>query len=130
MARCWTFRDFVTPGGENVIHAWLHAQKPKARARINTVIAHLEASPRTEWGDYIKGLSEGECAGLLEIRVTFNNIQYRPLACYGPGRQEVTILLGAIERGDRFEPRSACRTAQANRRLITEKGRTVEHDVS
>jgi len=128
--KLWTFRDFVDSQGKNVIRAWLGEQRPKAKARINTVIAHLEQSSKDQWGGYVKDLTGRRWRGLLEIRVTCNNVQYRPLACYGPGRREVTILFGAIERGDRFEPRSAPQTALENMGLIGQEGRTVEHDFS
>src|SRR5215210_9594396 len=108
MARCWTFRDYVAPSGENLIHTWLNERPKKAKVRINTRLLYFEALVRIN-EPHAKTL-EGECAGLLELRIKAE-VQYRLLCCYGPGRGEITILFGAIERGDRFEPASACSIA-------------------
>lgn len=101
---------------------------PKARARINHTITNLEALPHTQWGSYSFPLHGSECEGLLEMRLTVNGRQYRPLMCFGPQQGEVTILFGAMEQGNRFVPKSACQQAQENRRFISLKGRTVVHD--
>jgi hypothetical protein len=132
VAKLWVFCDFIDAAGENVVHAWLHSRavSVKARMRINRIITHLEAAPSTDWGDYVKTLSGDEYSGLMELRVTVQNVQYRPLMVHGPGRGDVTILLGAIERGGQFEPRTACERAQANRLHITTPERTIDHDFS
>jgi hypothetical protein len=57
-------------------------------------------------------------------------MQYRPLGCHGPGDREITLLIGAIERGGRFEPQSACAIGFARKAQIHERGRTCEHDFS
>lgn len=125
MAKYWTFRDYVAPDGENLIHTWLNQLRPKqAKARINTRLLYFEALERLN-EPHAKTL-EGECAGLLELRIKAE-VQYRLLSCYGPGRGEVTILYGAIERGDRFEPTSACSIALARKAQYEERGRTREH---
>lgn len=125
--KCWLFLDFVDSDGENVIHGWLHSLPKGARLRINTVISFLEATPPPLRAPYVKRL-KGPCDGLMELRVTHNNIQYRPLACYGPGEREVTLLIGAEEHGGKLDPQSACETALSRKRLIHEREEaTREH---
>jgi len=65
---------------------------------------------------------------LFELRLLSHKVQYRPLVFYGPRRREITILIGAIEKGDDFEPREAKRIARA-RKSIAERdySRTCEH---
>jgi hypothetical protein len=58
------------------------------------------------------------------------NTQYRPLFCHGPGPGDLTLLVGALEKGDRFEPQSAPETALRRKADINIKGRTCEHDFS
>jgi hypothetical protein len=128
MSRYWTFRDYVDPSGENVIYTWLHGLPKAARARINVIVQYLEATPKLGM-PYAKVLT-GPCAGLIELRITAHNVQYRPLVCYGPGRREVTLLVGAIEKGGGFEPQSACEIGLARKAQIAERGRTCEHDFS
>lgn len=65
----------------------------------------------------------------MELRINSHGVQYRPLCCYGPDQKGVTILVGAIEKGGRFEPRSACVVAQAHRSRLKESERLCEHDI-
>src|SRR4051812_5250759 len=128
MARYWTFRDFVGPSGENVIREWLQSLPTAARAKIQARIQYLEVTALLE-PQYIKAL-KGPCAGLIELRIVFKGMQYRPLGCHGPGDHEITLLLGALERGGRFEPLSACATGLARKAQMHQQGRTCEHDFS
>jgi hypothetical protein len=128
MSRYWTFRDFVVPSGENVIRTWLHSLPVAARAKIQARIQYLEVTAALE-PQYVKAL-KGNCAGLIELRIVFKGMQYRPVGCHGPGDREITLLIGAIERGGRFEPHSACSTGLMRKAQIHERGRTCEHDFS
>jgi hypothetical protein len=78
--------------------------------------AYLAATQYPE-PQYLKALT-GDCHGLVELRVVFANVQYRPLAFYGPGEREITFLVGAIEKGRRFDPPNACQTAKQRRQLV------------
>lgn len=118
----------MTDGGRNEIHAWLSRLSPEAKAGINATIDLLEGMDQLEMPDARK--LKGRCKGLVELRIRIGNVQYRPLCCYGPGKRDVTILMGAIEKGGRFEPISACSTALMRMARIEEKGRTREHDFS
>ena len=77
-----------------------------------------------------QGLCHGE--QLIELIIKVGNVQYRPIGWYGPEDRTVTLLLGAIERGNDFEPRNACEQAVNRKRLILADRRkyTVEHDYS
>lgn len=126
MASRWVFKDYVTDGGENVIRSWLSGLPPGARARINAAIRNLEPLP--ELRRPYSGDLKGNCSGLIELRIPYQKVQYRPLGCYGPGRKEVTLLFGAIEKDNRLEPPSACSTALTRKARIAERGRTCDHD--
>jgi len=126
MAGYWTFKDYVDSDGKNVVRSWLNGLPKPAKAKINTTIGFLEAMPRLEM-PYVRVL-KGTCAGLMELRVTSGNVQYRPLCCYGPGEKEVTILFGAVEKGGKFVPLSACSIALMRKAQLSEGGRTRDHD--
>ena len=122
------FYDFVNARGENVIEAWLLNDIPReARAAIQVQLAFLQNVQqlrRPAAGD-MKGR---ECQGLIEIRVKENRQQYRLLGYYGPGRGQVTLLIGAREKGDRLEPREACSIARGRIADIeTGRGSIREH---
>lgn len=125
--RFWTFMDYLTADGDNVILAWLNGLPKKAKAKINQRILFTE---RMEMLDRPQvGFLQGACEGLMELRVHgADNIQYRPLCCYGLGKRDVTILFGAIEKGSKLVPPSACASAQNAKTEHTGKGRTCEHN--
>ena len=105
-----TFKDFVDNRGRNLIHEWLNDEVPKkAKAKINNRLLHLEAIKDFRRPDVAP--LKGECDGLYEVRVQLSGVQYRPIGKYGPESAEFTLLVGATERGSRFQPSSACRVA-------------------
>ena len=54
-------------------------------------------------------------------------MQYRPLGCYGPDRNEFTLLIGAKEIGSKFEPKDAPNKAMERQRLIFQDGRFTKY---
>ncbi len=126
MAGYRTFKDYVAPDGENVVHSWLNGLPKPAKVKINALLRRLEVVERLEMPEV--RMLHGECDGLMELRREAGNVQYRPICCYDPGRGDVTLLTGAVERGGRFVPASACATAQSRRARLTERGRTCDHD--
>jgi len=124
-----TIKDYVSASGENEVLAWLNDLPKQAKAKINAMIRRLEVLEDLKMPQ-VKPL-HGPCSGLIELRIKgADNIQYRPLCCHGPGDKEVTILAGAIEKGGKFVPRSACSTAQVRMAEIVRGGRTCDHDFS
>lgn len=120
------FFDFVSARGENMIEAWLATIPWKARDEINVQLLLLRNVRKLERPDAAQ-LKGPECRGLIEIRVTVERQRYRPLAYVGPGPGQVTLLVGAKEKGDKFEPKEAC--AIARRRIDEIKsGRGTIHE--
>ncbi len=126
MLKIRTFKDFVGENGENEVLVWLNMLPKVDKARINTIISRLEVMEALEMP--ATRMLKGPCHGLMELRIPTPKIEYRPLCCYGPGRKEITILVGAVEKGDRFVPQSACSTALRRKARIGERGRTCDHD--
>jgi hypothetical protein len=126
MAERRKFKDYVDPDGENVVLRWLNGLPKAAKVKINTRIEFLETVEQLEMPD-ARQLT-GICDGLVELRVRSGNVQYRPLCYYGPERWAVTILAGAIEKGSKFEPSSACAIALKRKALMERKGWTGGHD--
>ena len=131
--KLWSFFDFVDDRGENVIQRWLERDiapslTKRVRVKMTAYIQHLEVTAR--FGRPYTADLHGECEGLLEIILNLGKVQYRPLACYGPDiAKEITLLMGARERGGRFDPPGACPTALGRRSLILADRRyVVPHD--
>ncbi len=125
MAKNWTFKVFISSRGEDVFKKWLNTLSVKARAKIKTRIKYLEIE-KTWKKQYFKKLSG--YTDLYEIRIVFNNIQYRPIGCYGPKDGEFTILIGAIKKGRKFKPKDALNTANERRNLIDKEEYTNEYE--
>jgi putative component of toxin-antitoxin plasmid stabilization module len=123
----WRFRDYLTERGENDIRHWLDGLSKKARIKIDRRIRYLEnVQYFHREPQYIKQLSGYE--GIYEIRVVFGGDQYRPLGCYGPHEGEFTLLIGAMEQGDRFVPRDAPDLALQRKAIIlSDRSRTRVH---
>jgi hypothetical protein len=125
MDKEWTFKVFVSSSGTNEIKKWLNALPENDQAKIDAKIRYLEITKT--WGRpytaKLKGYSD-----LYEIIVFSGRIQYRPIGCYGPNQKEFTILIGAIEKGDKFEPRNAPDTAYARSKLIGKEEHTTEYE--
>ena len=124
----WAFKDFIDARGENVIRRWLDQQPQQARNKIQRRIAYLETITMfpEQW---VSALS-GPCQGLIELRLDGpNKVRYRPIGYYGPARREITLLIGAVEKGNDFVPREACEIARARKHLVqTEEGHTRDHE--
>jgi len=118
----WAFKKFGNEHGISDVDDWREELPPKARARMDLIISHLEITEN--WRDikYITPLAGYE--GILEIKFTVQSKQYRPLGCYGPEKTFI-ILIGAEEKGDRFIPQSAPETAVKRRKMVLEDKRYV-----
>ncbi len=121
-----TFFDFVSARGENVIETWLADIPWEARDEINFQI-HLLQNVTSLNRPSVGHLTGQECHGLIEVRVSCKRQRYRPLAYYGPEEGQVTLLIGAREKGGRFEPKDACAIAQRRIKSI-ESGRGTIHE--
>ena len=131
----WTFVDFVDENGTNRIKEWVESlprsSRKQVKAKLTARIQYLAALTTLE-GPYIKPL-HGTYRNLMEIMLLVGRVQYRPLVCYGPGQREVTLLIGAEERGGHLKPSGAGDTALRRRALVladTERKRVCDHDFS
>jgi hypothetical protein len=123
--KIWNFKVFVSDRGTREIDDWLDGLPPKAKAKIKKRITYLEIWDIDKWKrPYISKLKGSD--KIWEIRVEFNNIQYRPLGCLGPKSNEFTLLIGAREKGDRLEPIDAIRIAEERCSLILEHERYTD----
>ena len=120
----WTFLDFLEADGGNAIRAWLQRLPQEAQATVDARLLQMAgmAPPWPEkWISSIKGYP-----GLIELRISCNRVQYRPLGFYGPGRLEFTLLIGTVEKGK--IRKGVLDTAAARMKLVKgDRGRICEH---
>lgn len=119
----WIFFEFVSDAGEAQFSLWLHAQPEEAQAAIDTRIVMMMRLSKQQWSSKwiqpYKGYDK-----LLELRITQNKIQYRPLGCFGPDRQEFTILAGAKEKNWKI-PKPTLATAMSRMQLVLSDRRWI-----
>jgi hypothetical protein len=126
----WTFMDFVE-GGESQVQAWFASLPPSqhraVKVALNTLLLDYRQVKELKPPKFkpLKGVPD-----IGEIRFTVGGVPYRPLYVKGPGKDQVTILIGAKEVSTRFkfEPRDATAIALVRKALITEPGRIREHE--
>jgi len=92
----WTFYDFLDGRGHNSIREWMDSVPAKIAAKIDTRIIFMQAMEI--WPEQFVSSLVGY-PDIFELRIVSFGAQHRPLCCYGPMRREVTIVLGATEKG-------------------------------
>ena len=118
----WTFDDFVDASGESVIEQWFLQIGEEAEAFIERRLKDM--SPMRLWPE--KWASKYKGTDLIELRITFRRVQYRPLGCYAP-EYHFWLLAGAIEKGK--IPKSDIETAETRRKMVENGVRKVrEHE--
>lgn len=121
----WSFFSFFDHG-EDVIHQWMDCidMKKKAIVKFETRLRYL--SNTKVWSpDWVKKLKVYD--GLYEIRIRYEQVQYRPLGCFGPNDREFTLLIGALEKNSKFVPKNAPNIALQRKELIL-KNRSLIHE--
>ena len=118
----WIWMDYVTEGGESPVADWFRGILPGARGKLETRMSGLPIPDwHYSWSRPYKGVD-----GIFELKALYKNIQYRPLFCYGPTRGKITILIGAIEKGDSIHPKNAPKAAEFRKRQIKKNPRRVK----
>lgn len=120
----WNFRVFIDERGHCDFFEWRKNMPPKARARMGQIISHMEIVKDWTNTPYYTPLTGYE--GIGEIKFIVQNRQYRPLGCRGPNNRDFTLLVGAREKGDRFEPLSAPETAKKRREMVLKDARYTD----
>ncbi len=120
----WNFKVFIDSKGQVDFYDWLDQQVKKAKVKIRERINYFEITPYWAYRPYASPLKDTD--NIVELRIVFNNIQYRPLGCFGPRNGEFTILIGAIEDNGSFNPKNAIKFAEERCKLIHEDRRYID----
>lgn len=97
---------------------------------MNDQLVILEALPNHSPAD-VKPLRGKEYRELVEVRIKAGKIQYRPLGHREANGGIIILLVGAVEKGGKFQPATVLDTALERLRLIRSgRATTCEHDIS
>lgn len=113
--RPWNFRCFVDGHGNCKFEDAYREASAGVRAGLDNRLEYLRQQPAHDWGPPHSKMLKGACRGLIEIRFLADKVQQRPLGFFGPRPKEFTFLFWATEKGGKFIPRNACKTANQNR---------------
>lgn len=98
--------DFVNSKGLNEFKEWSEKLQKIQRAKLNEKLDKLMLV-----GDELMPvlLTDAGITNIRKLRIKVQNVQLRPLLCNGPinKESEYTLLMGAKEIGDKWEPESA-----------------------
>jgi hypothetical protein len=119
----WLFKNFVSDRGENEIRRWIDALPKKVKFKIDTRIKYLQEVDQLKFPYVEKWVGEDD---LYEVRITFG-VQYRILGCYGEQRREFLLLIGAIEKDWKLEPKNAVDIAKSRMKLISNRSNFCDH---
>jgi hypothetical protein len=120
----WKFYEYVGGNGRSAVMDWIDGQpqgtRKRLKARLHLLLNELRLAERLDRSNGV-GQLRHECAGLYELILFVDRIQFRPIGCYGPAPTgEFTLLAGAIEKGRRFTEPGICRTAHERRQRIND----------
>ena len=120
----WKFKSFITSRGTYLVKDWCDSVGDDVWFAFAFACDYLAGQPiqnwRRPWSDTLEGGKKARktgCAGLVEIRFDYGNVEYRPLG-YFSGEMEFTILFFAEERDGDFVPPDACRIAKEHRAIV------------
>jgi hypothetical protein len=94
----WVFYDYVETSGRVPFHEWLSSLSSEAQAFIDARILQMRGLNRwpEKWVSKYRGTAK-----LLELRIPYNKVQYRPLGIYAPNWSFI-FLAGAIEKNGKI----------------------------
>lgn len=114
----WSIWEFTDNRERGVVEVWLDAERiqKKARTKLNVRVDLLR-----QLGPDAPNLLAGPIyEHVYKMKISSHGVQLRPMLCKGPinNETEYTLLLGATERGGRFQPHDAPERAEENRETI------------
>lgn len=108
----WHWKSYRSVRGEDYFRRWMTQIDSSAEDKIRDLMYRMATLPRPNWSPKwfkkLKGF-----ASVNELRATHRGRQYRPLFTFGPHQQDLTMLEGAMEVNNTFNPRGAPSKAQS-----------------
>jgi len=119
--------DYLTDKGINDFKIWTEKLQKTQRGKLNLRLDMLEQKGPDLFPQILTGT---DTAGIQKLRVP-GKIQLRPMLCKGPinVKTEFTLLIGAIEKQDKLQPKKADQIADRRKKdVITDEKRRIKHE--
>jgi len=114
----WTFFDYVSPAGNDLIDKWVDRLSVSDRSDLETLLRILSRQKTWAANDF-KWLSGKKYQGLGEIR--FRSQQGTPLRLIGTKTDtpnHFVFLIGCSHRGTKYDPADALDMAVKHRKAV------------
>jgi len=123
----WTFFDYIEVNGTNPFARWIKGLPDDACAAVDDRLLQMESLKKwpEKWASIYRGREK-----IIELRIPFNRVQYRPLGMYSPHvRSGFVLLAGGIEKGGKI-PKADLDTAERRRDVVlADNNRVVLHEL-
>ncbi len=119
----WSLWDYVELSGRNRVSEWLHTLPDDAQAAIAARLLKMESLDKwsDKWASSLSGYDK-----IVELRIGFNKVQYRPLGMYLSDHRFV-ILCGAIEKGGELPVREIKKAVKRRKDVLGEAKHVRPH---
>jgi hypothetical protein len=102
----WQIMDYCSEADNNLIEEWYHDLSMDAQAAFDWVTQELSGTADWRGRSDFKAL-RGKHSGFAEIIFRVENVQYRPVGCFGPSRRQFTLLVGCYKKQKVYNPPDA-----------------------
>lgn len=128
--RNYWLRDHVSPTGRRDVRGDYDRASDAVQAAFDAHWKLLQVRPRDRWirpdAAKLDPEKKGGFREFFEFRFKAENVQQRPLGYFGPEAKEFTLLLWAIEKGNKFVPQDAVETCEKRRGAILKGQASVQ----
>ena len=120
--------DYCDATGKNIFKFWTTDLQSQQRAKLNAKLDMLMLLGNELFPEVLTGT---DTPGISKLRIK-GNVQLRPMLCDGPinNGKEFTLLLGAIEVGEKLKPKNADKIANKHKNEVKKDhhNRRVDHE--
>jgi hypothetical protein len=117
-----TINYYESSEGKHEVLETYNSGTDDLKAGFEVAIKFLRVRNRQDWRrpNAHKMSKSKEFRDFFEIRFKANNVQQRPIGYFGPGESDFTILIWAIEKGNKLLPEEWDKKANRFRKEIIE----------
>jgi hypothetical protein len=113
----WKFNTYISGTGRSVIQTEINEVGDVVKEHFLVRLRYLMNVNISDWHrPYAAKLSGVK--DVYEIRFKADNKQYRPMGFFGPGKNEFTIVVWAIEKGKIYNPHDAVTLSERRRKDV------------
>lgn len=124
----WRLLTYRRVSGRDEVGDWIRSWKKKNFAKVLAMLDDMQRLTKESWPPSYFSLLKGDhWAGLGEVRLKLDRVNYRIISFFGPEKGEFTMLLVAVEKDWKLTPKDAHDIAKRRRdEIINDRERARE----